>query len=234
MPETGPFKIDAIPPAISPISGFTPDGQQGWFDNSPAVDTVSAADDISGIASIDCTDDLNGLTMTGSGESRALTVNGSGIQHLRCTATNVAGNTSAPTTLTVKIDATPPSCTAAATPQSLWPPNHQFAGVTVSLKASAGVSGLQSITGMQASSNEDNTDIAANVQGLGIRQTHPPAAPDSTGPASYMSTATGQVRSERFGNSSGRIYTLMYTVANMAGSTAPCAATITVPRDQGG
>jgi hypothetical protein len=103
VPETGPFKIDAIPPAISPISGFTPDGQQGWFDNSPAVGTVSAADDISGIASIDCTDDLNGLTVTGSGESRALTVNGSGIQHLRCTATNVAGNTSAPTTLTVKI-----------------------------------------------------------------------------------------------------------------------------------
>jgi hypothetical protein len=107
----GPFKIDFTPPAIAPISGFTPGGQQGWFTTAPAVGTVSATDDTSGVASIDCADDLNGLTVTGSGGSRTLTVAGDGIHHLSCTATDVAGNTSPPTTLTVKIDTTPPVAT---------------------------------------------------------------------------------------------------------------------------
>ncbi len=230
----GPFKIDVTPPTILPISGFTPDGQQGWFRNAPAVGAVSATDDTSGVASIDCTDDLNGLTVIGTGGSRTLVVGGDGVHHLSCTATDVAGNTSVPTTLTVKIDTAPPSCTAAATPHSLWPPNNQLVTVTVSLTASDGVSGLQSITGVQASSNEDNADIATNVQGLGINQSYLPAPPDSTGPANYTGTTSGQVRSARNGNGSGRIYTLTYTVANMAGSTATCAATVIVPHDQGG
>lgn len=114
----GPFQIDAIPPAISPISGFTPDGQQDWFTGEPAVGTVSATDDISGVASIDCTDDLNGLTVTGSGGSRTLAVAGDGVHHLSCTATDVAGNTSPPVTLTVKIDATPPTTTSTLSPAS--------------------------------------------------------------------------------------------------------------------
>jgi hypothetical protein len=44
---------------------------------------------------------------------------------------------------------------------------------------------------------------------------------------------SGQLRAQRNGSGTGRVYTLTYTGADEAGNTATCAATVTVPHDQG-
>jgi hypothetical protein len=42
-----------------------------------------------------------------------------------------------------------------------------------------------------------------------------------------------QVRAERLGNGTGRVYTVTSQVSDLAGNTAKATATCTVPHDQG-
>lgn len=42
----------------------------------------------------------------------------------------------------------------------------------------------------------------------------------------------GQLRAERSGKGSGRVYTLSYTGSDEAGNTASCSATVSVPHDR--
>lgn len=44
---------------------------------------------------------------------------------------------------------------------------------------------------------------------------------------------SGQLRAQRDGSGSGRVYTLHYTAADVAGNTSGCDATVKVPHDQG-
>ncbi|MHB8577388.1 MAG: OmpL47-type beta-barrel domain-containing protein [Dehalococcoidia bacterium] len=244
--KSATIKLDKTPPTVG-LTGFTPNGQHGWFTSKSAAGGVIASDGLSGLKSIACTDDLGGLSPTslapGGAVSAtlALTITSDGVHHITCTATDVADNTSPAAALTVKVDSTPPVCTAVANPNSLWPPNHKLVDVNVSLTASDGGSGLQSFTGVKPASNEDMADIAANVTGLNVPtnagstngQQYSPALPDSTGPPSYAGTASGQVREERDGGGSGRTYTLIYTATDMAGNVGTCAATVVVAHDQG-
>jgi hypothetical protein len=41
----------------------------------------------------------------------------------------------------------------------------------------------------------------------------------------------GDLRASRYGNGPGRIYTLTYRAADLAGNTATCSATVTVPHE---
>lgn len=43
----------------------------------------------------------------------------------------------------------------------------------------------------------------------------------------------GSLRADRLGGDSGRIYTLTYAATDAAGNSGTCAATVTVPHDQG-
>jgi hypothetical protein len=45
---------------------------------------------------------------------------------------------------------------------------------------------------------------------------------------------TGLLRADRNGDGPGRWYTLTYRAADLAGNTATCVATVTVPHDQSG
>lgn len=231
------IRIDKTVPTVA-LTGFTPNGQNGWFTSKSAAGGVQASDNLSGLASIACTDDLNGLSPASISPggvlsvTQALTITNDGVHHIACTATDVAANAASTPTLTVKVDSTPPVCTAAATPNSLWPPNSKLVAVSVGLTASDAGSGLQKVSGVQASSNEDLDQIAQNVLGLNVSQIYTPQPPDSTGPASFSGSAAGQVRSEREGNGSGRTYMLTYTATDMAGNSSSCAATVVIAHDQ--
>jgi hypothetical protein len=131
-----------------------------------------------------------------------------------CSATNGAGLSSS-TSVVVKVDKTRPSVSGMpAAGCTLWPPNDKLVQIAT-IAASAGVSGLASFS-VAGSSNEPadpGPDIVITGAGLEPR--------------------TVQLRAQRLGNGSGRVYTLVATTVNSAGVSASVTATCTVPHDQG-
>ena len=132
---------------------------------------------------------------------------------MSCSATNGAGLASFQS-VTLKRDATTPTITGLPVPGSciLWPPNHKLVTVAT-IGGSAGISGLLPgsflVTG---ASNEPPGHFAPDI---------------------VITGGLVQLRAERLGDGTGRIYTLMATVKNKAGTSASATATCTVPHDQG-
>ncbi len=159
------------------------------------------------------TDPQSGIgSSTGCGPT-TLSASTSGTS-LTCSATNGAG-LSASVKVTIKIDSALP--TIAGMPSaacSLWPPNHKLV-VVATVIASAGASGLASF-GVTGTSNEP-----ANP------------GPDIVITGTALQARVVQLRAERLGGGSGRVYTITATATNVAGVTATLTATCVVAHDQG-
>jgi hypothetical protein len=104
-------------------------------------------------------------------------------------------------------------------PGILWPPNHQMVPVTLAVNASDNVDPSPACAITSVSSNEP-------VSGLGDGDT----APDwQFNPKSLVVN----LRSERAGKGSGRVYTMTVSCSDRSGNTSAKTATVTVPHDQG-
>ncbi|HEV2126473.1 MAG TPA: hypothetical protein VGW38_27255, partial [Chloroflexota bacterium] len=149
------------------------------------------------------------------------TVTAEGSTTVSGTACDVAGNC-ASTSRTVKIDKTAPTGSASATPNRVWSPNHKLVDVSTTVSvADASGSGPAGFTLVSVTSNEpDNSlgdgDTPSDIQGW------LPGTAD----------VSGQVRAERAGTGSGRIYTITYQISDVAGNTATVSTTVTVPFSQ--
>ena len=104
------------------------------------------------------------------------------------------------------------SGTLVATPSILWPPNHKM--VDIALSGITSSNGTVTLTVTNVSSSED-------INGLGDGNTDVDA-----------SLSPLQLRAERSGKGSGRIYTISVTAADCAGDTANLSIDVTVPHDQ--
>ncbi len=112
---TDTVNIDTTPPSLS--ATHTVDGKHGWNVSSPVVETVSAADSGSGLASgsPSCTVDGTAATLTPTGSGTwTFPVTGDGPHSVSCSASDTAGNQSTATD-SVQIDTTPPSLSASHT-----------------------------------------------------------------------------------------------------------------------
>ena len=131
-----------------------------------------------------------------------------------CSATNGAGLSSSQS-VTIKIDKTPPVISGLSVPSSLWPPNHKLVTVAT-VTANDALSGLASFS-VTGTSNE----------------------PPNPGESDIVITGGGlqpcviQLRAERLGTGTGRIYTLTATASDLAGNTTTVKTTVIVPHDQG-
>jgi hypothetical protein len=123
-----------------------------------------------------------------------------------CTAVSDGGSTAK--SVTVRRDATPPTITCTPTPSTLWPPNGSLVPVNVAVAVDDATSGAEGFV-----------LTAAPVEGASF----------TLGTADV----SGELRAERAGNGSDRVYTLTYTAYDVAGNTKTCDATITVPHDRG-
>jgi hypothetical protein len=95
-------KVDKTQPTISAAAATAPNGANGWY-TSPVTVDFTCADALSGVATCPSPQTLSG--------------DGSAISSTAQTATDNAGNASAPSNVvTVKIDQTPPTITANLTP----------------------------------------------------------------------------------------------------------------------
>jgi len=109
----------------------------------------------------------------------------------------------------------PPSLSVTVSPDALWPPNHKYVTVEADVDASSDVSSINLIS---VTSNE-----ADNGLGDG----------DKENDIVILDDFTFDLRAERSGTGTGRIYSITYQATNTCGNTTISTATVSVPVSQG-
>jgi hypothetical protein len=200
--------VDDTPPAASAPANIVAGADAGSCSALLDVGAATAADNCDGAPAV------SGVRGDGQPLNAPYPV---GTTTITWTATDDAGNTSAPAVQTVTVnDAQAPTVSAAsATPNSLWPPNHQMVNVTVNYTASDNCGPVTSVLTVQ--SNEP-------VNGTGDGDT----APDWQ----VIDAHHVKLRAERAGGGSGRVYTITVTTTDGSGNQTVRAATVAVPRSQ--
>jgi probable HAF family extracellular repeat protein len=131
------------------------------------------------------------------------------------TATDPAGLSSSCTATVTVVDQTPPAInSASASPNSLWPPNHKMVPVTVT-----------------ATTTDNCGAVSCKIISVARNE---PAGTDAvaTGDAVITGSLTLNLRAERLGNGSGRIYTILIQCADGSGNSATKTVTVGVPHDR--
>lgn len=200
------INIDLTPPTIAGAADRAPN-QHGWY-NAAVTVTFTCDDALSGIDT--CGPDATVIGEEGADLSRT------GV------ATDRAGNIAQASVGSINIDRTAPAVTCSNSAPTLWPPNRKLVAVQATVTVTDALSGAAGFTLTQATSNEPDN-------GLGDGDT----AGDIQGFAVGTADASGQLRAERSGNGTGRIYSLAYAGADLAGNTAPCTTGATVPHSMG-
>lgn len=165
--------------------------------------------------SFQCADSLSGLAAGSPPAPTTLSTEGTG-QFVTGTCTDVAGNSASSTVSGINIDKTPPTIACSVSPNVLWPPNNKLVPVNLSVSVTDALSGPAGFTLVSVTNNEPDSG-QGDIQGF------------ATGTAA----TTGQLRAQRLGSGTGRVYAFAYSGADKAGNTALCAAAATVPHDQG-
>lgn len=128
------------------------------------------------------------------------------------TATDAAGNIATQTFFVTVQDTIAPVITAlAASPNVLWSPNHKMVVVTLSATASDIVDPVPALQIVSVESNEATDGADWEI----------------TGPL------TLNLRAEREGEGSGRVYTITIQATDAAGNSSTATTSVSVPHDQG-
>ena len=135
--------------------------------------------------------------------------------------TDKAGATDTDEVTVTVVDTKPPVVTLRMSPERLWPPNHKMKTV-------------------EAIFDIQDCDPAPTVQLVSVTSNEPEnglgdgdTAPDIAGASLGTDDRSVQVRAERAGGGSGRVYTFVYRVTDASGNETDATATVTVPHDQG-
>ncbi len=160
------------------------------------------------------TDPESGIASSSGCGTSMLTADTPGIT-LTCSATNRAGLDKS-ASITIKIDKTGPVISGLPAPGTvLWPPDKKMVLVAV-VSVSDVLSGPATFD-VSGTSNEPadvrNPDILISGSELGPR--------------------TIELRADRLGSGSGRIYTLRAAATDLAGNTTTAQTTVVVPHDRG-
>ena len=126
---------------------------------------------------------------------------------------DTAGQASADTTAVTVLDSTAPTITSvSASPATIWPPNHKMVPVTVTASATdtcgAATCTIASITSNESVNGDGDGNTSVDWQ--------------ITGPN------TANVRAERSGGGSGRVYTLTVRCTDPSGNASTGTTTVAV------
>jgi hypothetical protein len=119
-------------------------------------------------------------------------------------------------------DTTPPTLSLIPSPAVLWPPNHKLRPIDLVVVATDACDpspefALESVTSSEPDNGTGDGDTTNDIQGV---QT-------GTDDRSFS------LRSERAGNGSGRVYTVLGSVTDASGNATDGSAQIVVPHDMG-
>ena len=118
-------------------------------------------------------------------------------------------------------DQTPPEIGVNLNRSVLWPPNHRMVNVRANVEAfdfcSAVTLALTSVTSNEPENSQGDGNTAPDIMGV------------SPGTEDFMF----QVRAERSGTGTGRIYTATYSATDLSGNESQGTAEVKVPHDRG-
>ena len=114
------------------------------------------------------------------------------------------------------IDDTPPEVAVELSETHLWPPSHKMWTITADVTVSDNCSGVTYVLASVTSNEPED--------GLGDGDT----GPDVMGADTGTNDTEFQLRAERAGNGSGRIYAVVYTASDPCGNSASDTATVRV------
>jgi hypothetical protein len=121
------------------------------------------------------------------------------------------------------VDTTPPTVSARAVPETLWPPNHKLVPVDVIVRVRDRCDGTPTVVLLGVDSDEPD-----NGQGDGNTTNDIQQVDEGTDDRSFL------LRAERQGPGDGRVYTALYRITDGAGNSSRAVARVVVPHDQGG
>jgi hypothetical protein len=119
------------------------------------------------------------------------------------------------------VDTTPPELAISVSPTTLWPPNHKFVPIAVEVATSDICDANPDVRLLSITSNE-------SPNGTGDGNT----SPDVQGALIGQDDRSFQLRAERSGNGSGRIYTILYEAMDDSGNATTRQATVAVPHQR--
>ena len=191
---------DTTPPALSLPTNVTAEATSA---SGAVVPFTATADDlVSGSVPVTVT--------PASGSTFAL-----GTTTVTASATDAAGNTATGTfTVTVRDTTAPAIERLAASPSVLWPPDHRMVSVNLAAQVAEAVDGAPLTRILGVSSNEA-------VNGTGDGDT----APDWN----VTGDLTLELRAERAGGGSGRVYTVIVESRDFSGNASARTVEVAVP-----
>jgi len=161
-----------------------------------------------------------GDSLIATGETAEVTLP-IGVNVVTLKVTDTAGATSTDDVTITVVDTAPPVVSLAMSPDHLWPPNHKMKTVHAVLDIQD-CDPLTTVELVSVTSNEPDN-------GLGDGDT----SNDIAGADLGTDDRSVQVRAERSGTGSGRVYTFVYRVTDSSGNATEATATVKVPHDQG-
>ena len=132
-------------------------------------------------------------------------------------ATDMAGNTASDNVTVTVVDTTPPEISATATPNILWPPNHKYVEIQVTVTVYDICDPAPTLTFVSITSNEPDNSIGDG---------------NTVNDIVIINDFTFNLRAERSGTGSGRIYTITYKATDVSGNCAIASVTIEVPHNK--
>ena len=128
-----------------------------------------------------------------------------------------------------RADVTPPDLVIAASPGTLWPPNHNLEPITVAVSVNDDTDPTPTVTLVSITCS----DSGGQQKGQGGQSASPGCNAEDIADAAYGSDDREfRLRAERLGFGSGRVYTITYSATDAAGNTATKTITVMVPHDQ--
>jgi uncharacterized repeat protein (TIGR01451 family) len=121
--------------------------------------------------------------------------------------------------VTKVLDIVPPKLTLALSQTRLWPPDHKLITINASISVTDNCDPNPRVRLVSVTSNEPDN-------GLGDGDT----ANDVQGAALGTDDRTFQLRAERSGRGTGRVYTVTYEASDASGNTTTQQQTVTVPQ----
>ena len=148
------------------------------------------------------------------------------------------GNTSTQTQDIVVEDTTPPVITDITLDQNvLWPPNHKYRTITLSVTATDNCDPAVSISGTVVSDepDEDKTGDGKTTGDIKVTSGEDVFLSSNDEPEVAFKAGDGlELRCERKGDADGRVYTITVIATDASGNISPEeTAEVTVPHDQG-
>jgi len=113
-----------------------------------------------------------------------------------------------------------PTLAVSVTPDMLWPANHKYVDVTATVTAADNFDPNPTVSLVSVTSNEPD-DAAGNGDGNTVND------------IVVVDAYHFQLRAERDGSGTGRVYTITYMVTDACGNQTFQSVTVTVPHDKG-